>query len=140
MHKYALIMQKHGQEKAMLFLGSVPRSVERAVSCPTLPSGSVVTIGKEENCTYAITAPQMCNITYATGLTKPSHTPADTVEAVHVTAHTIRQCTALFQLSTHTAWQLVVAREVVASQYPSCRHPQCGTMGLLTPMAIAVID
>ena len=46
----------------MLFLGSVPRSVERAVSCPTLPSGSVVTIEKEENCTHAITAPQMCNI------------------------------------------------------------------------------
>ena len=53
-------MQKHGQEKAMLFLGSVPRSVERAVSCPTLPSGSVVNIGKEENCTHAITAPQKC--------------------------------------------------------------------------------
>ena len=99
---------------------------------PTLPSGSVVAIGKKMYQQYWLSR--------AKGLSKPLHTPADTVEAVHVTAHTIRQCTALFQLSTHTAWQLVVAREVVASQYPSCRHPQCGTMGLLTPMAIAVID
>ena len=52
-HKYALIMQKHR---------SVPRSVERMVSCPTLPSGSVVGIGKKKNCKYAKTAPQMCNI------------------------------------------------------------------------------
>ena len=52
---------------------------------------------------------------------------------MHVTAHTTRQCTALLQLSTHTAWQLVVAREVISSQYPPCRHLQCGTMGFIFP-------
>ena len=77
-------MQKHRQEKAMLFLGSVSRSVERAVSCPTLPSRSVVTSGNEENCTHAITAPQVCNIHMLLAKHSRCAQPADMVEASHV--------------------------------------------------------